>query len=157
MASCLNQNRMSGYLVRSPRLGYTKTDRTPVFNGRIKVVRYLKVGDEWQEILIGYLDVVMFGRNAEELCGKLGKGDKIKTEGGLATRPRKKYEKDRKTVVTYKDGSPVEYPEVYIKADSVELEEKAGSRSNESPAEQEVDATSKAPVAAQESSPPSGS
>jgi single-stranded DNA-binding protein len=136
--SCLNENRMSGYLTRTPRLGRTKTGSkkgTPVFNSRMKVVRYYKKpgDDTWHEALIGYFDIVMFGGNAEEACGACDKGDQVMTDGGLATKMRTKYEKDGKTAVTYADGTEVEYPEVYIKAKSVELVAKAGSKASGKP------------------------
>ena len=73
-----------GNLTRNPELKYTQSG-TPVANLSLAVNRKFKQGDEMREE-VDYLDVVVFGRTAENVTQYTSKGSAILAHGRLQQR-----------------------------------------------------------------------
>ena len=83
MAS-FNKVILLGNLTRDPEVRYTPNG-SAVANFSIAVNRKYKQGEETKEE-VGYLDIVVFGKSAEN-CGQyLGKGDSVLIDGRLQQR-----------------------------------------------------------------------
>ncbi len=75
---------LSGRLTRDPELRYTPSGQ-PVLNMRLASSRRFQVGDDWREETL-YIDVVLWGAQAERLGGRLSKGSPVVVEGRLRYR-----------------------------------------------------------------------
>jgi len=79
-----NKIIMLGHLTRNPELRYT-TNGTPVGSFGLATNRRFKQGDELKEEVC-FVDVVAFGKVAENACQYLAKGSKALIEGRLQQR-----------------------------------------------------------------------
>ena len=92
MANGLNKVMMIGNLGKDPEIRYTQNG-SAVCNLRVAVTEKSKVGDKWED-KTEWVDVVAWGKTAEN-CGQyLVKGRQIYVEGRLQT--RKWEDKDHK-------------------------------------------------------------
>jgi single-strand DNA-binding protein len=73
-----------GHLTRSPELRYTPSG-TPVASTGIAFNRRYKQGDELKEEVC-FLDLVLFGKTAENFAQYCGKGDPVVVSGRLQQR-----------------------------------------------------------------------
>lgn len=80
----INYAILSGRLTRDPELRYTPNG-TPVLNMRLASSRRFQSGDEWREETL-YIDVVLWGPQAERLSSRLSKGSPVVVEGYLRYR-----------------------------------------------------------------------
>lgn len=79
-----NKVIMAGNLTKDPEIRYIPSG-TPVANFRIAVNHRYKQGDELKDD-VTYIDIVVFGKQAES-CGQyLNKGDGVLVEGRLQER-----------------------------------------------------------------------
>lgn len=83
MANC-NSVYLRGNLTREPELRYLPSG-VPVSSFGLAVPRRFKRGDEWQEEVC-FVDIVVFGRQAEVCSETLQKGSSIFVEGRLQWR-----------------------------------------------------------------------
>ncbi len=79
-----NRAILVGNLTKDPELRYTPQG-TPVSSFRIAVNSRYKHGDEWREETL-YIDIVVFGRQAENCSEYLNKGRGVLVEGRLRER-----------------------------------------------------------------------
>lgn len=79
-----NTCTLVGNLVRNPELRYTPSG-TAVFNGSLAINRKYKQGDDVKEE-VTYIDVVAFGRTAENACQYLSKGSGVLVHGRIQQR-----------------------------------------------------------------------
>ncbi len=80
----INYVILSGRLTRDPELRYTPTGN-PVLNMRLASSRRFQAGEEWKEETL-YIDVVLWGPQAERLSPRLSKGSPVVVEGRLRYR-----------------------------------------------------------------------
>jgi single-strand DNA-binding protein len=80
----LNKVIMLGHLTRNPELRYTPSG-TPVASFGFAVNRRFKQGDDLKEEVC-FVDVVVFGKPAENAGQYLAKGSKVLIEGRLQQR-----------------------------------------------------------------------
>ncbi len=83
MANC-NSVYLRGNLTREPELRYLPSG-SPVSNFGLAVPRRFRRGDEWQEEVC-FVDIVVFGKQAEYCSESLQKGSSIFVEGRLQWR-----------------------------------------------------------------------
>lgn len=79
-----NKVIMAGNLTRDPELRYLPSG-TPVTNFNIAVNRRYRQGDELKDE-VTYIDIVVFGKQAESCSQYLNKGDGVLVEGRLQER-----------------------------------------------------------------------
>lgn len=79
-----NKVILMGNLTRDPEIRYTPNG-TPVASFAIAVNRKYKQGDETKEE-VSYIDIVVFGKQAENCSKYLGKGDSVLIDGRLQQR-----------------------------------------------------------------------
>lgn len=79
-----NTCTLVGNLTRDPEIKFTPSG-TPVFNGSLAVNRKYKQGDETKED-VTYIDIVAFGRTAENAAQYLSKGSGILVHGRIQQR-----------------------------------------------------------------------
>ncbi|MGD8352418.1 MAG: single-stranded DNA-binding protein [Nitrospirota bacterium] len=79
-----NKVILIGNLTKDPELRYTPSG-TPVTTMRLAVTTKFKQGDEFKEETL-FIDVVVFGRQAETCSQYLSKGRPVLTEGRLQER-----------------------------------------------------------------------
>lgn len=76
--SDINSVNLSGRLVRDPELRHTKSDM-PVANTALAVEKFVKDGDND----VSFVDIVIFGGNAERVASKARKGDSVSVSGRI--------------------------------------------------------------------------
>ncbi|MBI3355154.1 MAG: single-stranded DNA-binding protein [Nitrospirae bacterium] len=79
-----NKVILMGNLTRDPEMRYTPNG-TPVASFAIAVNRKYKQGEETKEE-VSYIDIVVFGKQAENCSKYLGKGDSVLIDGRLQQR-----------------------------------------------------------------------
>lgn len=79
-----NKVIMAGNLTKDPEMRYIPSG-TPVTSFRIAVNRRYKQGDESKDD-VTYIDIVVFGKQAESCSQYLNKGDSVLVEGRLQER-----------------------------------------------------------------------
>jgi single-strand DNA-binding protein len=84
MAKSLNQVTLMGNLTREPELKQTPTGQS-VANFSLALNRSYKQDDEWKEAT-DYIDVVAWGKLAEQIQEHLSKGSKALVSGRLQSR-----------------------------------------------------------------------
>jgi single-strand DNA-binding protein len=85
MAKSINQVILMGNLTRDPELKVTPSDQS-VVNFSVALNRSYKDGnDEWQEAT-DYVDVVAWGKLAEQISGRLETGSRCLLTGRLQSR-----------------------------------------------------------------------
>jgi len=80
MAS-FNKVIMVGHLTKDPEIRYTASSM-PICTFRLAVKNRFRSGDEWKEDVC-YIDVVTFGRQAENVVACLNMGSMVLAEGRL--------------------------------------------------------------------------
>ena len=97
MGFTINVATVSGNLTRDPELKQT-AGGTSVLNLRVAVSNRRKDGDEWVDDP-SYLDVVVFGRQAEALSRTLAKGGFVCASGRLNQRSWEARDGSKRSVV----------------------------------------------------------
>ena len=82
--SASNSITMVGNLVADPILRYTSTGKA-VTNARVAVNDRINVGGQWQDKTT-FINVVVWGQQAENFAGSVGKGTRVQFTGRLETR-----------------------------------------------------------------------
>ncbi len=82
MAS-VNKTFHIGRLTRDPELRFTGSGQ-PVGNLGLAVNEKYKSGDDWKE-RVTFLDITVWGKQAENCAGYLNKGSNVHVEGRLET------------------------------------------------------------------------
>lgn len=84
MARSFNSVTIMGNLTRDPELRTTPNGQS-VCNMSLALNRSYKVGDQWQEAT-DYIDVIVWGKQAESVSGYLSKGQSVLVQGRLQNR-----------------------------------------------------------------------
>ena len=80
----MNHVNLVGRLTRDPELRHTGGG-TPVANLRLAFTSRTKVGESWEDVP-NYVDVTVFGRQAESVTTYMAKGRRIGVDGRLSWR-----------------------------------------------------------------------
>lgn len=85
MGKSLNQVTIMGNLTRTPELRVTPQDQS-VVNFSLALNRsYKDANDQWQEAT-DYVDVVAWGKLADQISGRVDKGNRVLVQGRLQSR-----------------------------------------------------------------------
>lgn len=94
--SAINSIHVVGNLVASPELRYTKNER-PVVNARLAVNERIQRDGEWHD-RTNFVNLVVWGAQAENLAGSVDKGDRVMVTGRLTVREYTTTEGERRFV-----------------------------------------------------------
>lgn len=83
--SASNNTTMVGNLVDNPILRYTTTGGKPVANGRVAVNDRINVNGQWRDKTT-FVNIVVWGQQAENFVGSCGKGTRVMFSGRLEQR-----------------------------------------------------------------------
>jgi len=130
----INSLHLSGRLTREPELKYTSANNTAVCKLSLAFDRSFQKDGEWQQET-SYLDITVWGKQAEYCSEKLIKGSPVLVEGYLRTY----------TYIDKENNNRKATEIVAQKIHSLAKNEQESAPVNEQPAQQNVDDSSDVP------------